>query len=230
MSTHSEILLEQAEATEFVKFNKTLYSRQKTLKLDIPDNIAVIGIGGVGSWVAVDFALSGVNNITVVDNDIVELSNLNRTPFTLMDNGRPKVIAVMEHILERRNCNITPIQDRVENLETSLFDNCKYIFDCRDVSTSLHKDLQKKVVITGGYNGTNVTIHINPSGNAVWGEGNGYSIIPSWLVPPKIISTIIVTYIMCVDNKRTEEYFYNFNVSEMVSDILKVKEGEKNES
>lgn len=41
-------------------------------------HVAVIGVGGLGSFSSLLLALNGVGHITVVDADLVELSNLNR--------------------------------------------------------------------------------------------------------------------------------------------------------
>jgi len=40
--------------------------------------VAVIGLGGVGSYVAEALVRSGVGNIRIVDGDVVESSNVNR--------------------------------------------------------------------------------------------------------------------------------------------------------
>ena len=41
-------------------------------------HIAVIGIGGVGSWAAEALARSGVNRLTLIDMDHISESNINR--------------------------------------------------------------------------------------------------------------------------------------------------------
>ena len=203
---------------------KTLYTRQESLKLKIPKSVAVIGVGGVGSWVASDFALSGVDDILIIDPDIVEHSNLNRTPFKMIDEGNPKVEAVMEYILERRLVNVTPIQERVENVEPELFNNYELIVDCRDSSGALPEGLQEKTRITGGYDGMNITIHINPSSLSVWGESaTGYTITPSWLVPPRIISDIILIYVM-TSKPRKKEYIHSINLKSLITKLLEVKQ------
>tara|TARA_Y100000310_G_scaffold83971_3_gene80644 strand:+ start:1779 stop:2621 length:843 start_codon:yes stop_codon:yes gene_type:complete len=209
--------------------SKTLYTRQDSLNLKVPVSVAVVGVGGVGSWVASDFALSGVDNILIIDPDIVELSNLNRTPFKMRDEGIPKVEALMEYILERRLCEITPIQERVENVEIELFDDYELIVDCRDTSEILPEALQKKCRITGGYDGMNITIHINPSDNSVFGKGaTGYQITPSWLIPPRLISTIILTYVMA-SRPRTKEFIHNINLKGLITKLLEVKLSEVKE-
>ena len=60
-------------------------------------HILILGCGGLGSWVACGLASAGVGALTLVDDDRVELSNLNRQLlFTEADIGRLKVEAAAE--------------------------------------------------------------------------------------------------------------------------------------
>ncbi|MDX1811837.1 MAG: tRNA threonylcarbamoyladenosine dehydratase, partial [Gammaproteobacteria bacterium] len=62
-------------------------------------HICVIGVGGVGSWAAEALARSGVNEITLIDNDCIELSNTNRQIHTTLDTlGRQKTVAMAERL------------------------------------------------------------------------------------------------------------------------------------
>jgi adenylyltransferase/sulfurtransferase len=61
---------------------------QKKLKAA---SIAVIGAGGIGSAVIPALAGAGIGKLTIVDSDVVELSNLHRQPlFSEIDAGRSK--------------------------------------------------------------------------------------------------------------------------------------------
>ncbi len=62
-------------------------------------HVAVIGIGGVGSWAAEAIARSGVGEITLMDLDHIAESNTNRQIHALGDHyGRSKVEAMAERI------------------------------------------------------------------------------------------------------------------------------------
>ncbi|MBC8519927.1 MAG: tRNA threonylcarbamoyladenosine dehydratase [Gammaproteobacteria bacterium] len=64
-------------------------------------HICVVGIGGVGSWVAESLARSAVGKITLVDGDIIARSNSNRQIHTLESTlNRPKVEVMRERIME----------------------------------------------------------------------------------------------------------------------------------
>lgn len=55
-------------------------------------SVLVVGVGGVGGYVAEMLARSGVGHLTLVDADIVSVSNLNRQPIALRSSlGKPKV-------------------------------------------------------------------------------------------------------------------------------------------
>lgn len=72
----------------------------------------VIGLGGVGSVVANALTASGVGQVHCVDDDVVALSDLNRTTlYTERDRWRPKVEAAV-HRLRERNSDILVTGDR----------------------------------------------------------------------------------------------------------------------
>ena len=63
--------------------------------------VLVVGVGGVGSWCAEALMRTGVGHITLVDDDVVAESNVNRQcPATAKTIGRPKVEAMAERLKE----------------------------------------------------------------------------------------------------------------------------------
>lgn len=61
--------------------------------------VLVIGVGGLGSSVALYLAAAGVGTIGLVDSDTVDLSNLQRQVIHFTpDVGRPKVVSAQEKI------------------------------------------------------------------------------------------------------------------------------------
>ena len=62
--------------------------------------VILFGIGGVGSWCAEALVRTGLTYLTIVDDDIVQSSNLNRQlPATQATIGQPKVEALKERLL-----------------------------------------------------------------------------------------------------------------------------------
>lgn len=67
-------------------------------------HVAVFGLGGVGSWCAEALARSGVGRLTLIDQDTVSLSNINRQCPALDANiGRAKA-----HVMAERIAQISP--------------------------------------------------------------------------------------------------------------------------
>jgi len=62
-------------------------------------HVAVVGCGGLGSNAASMLVRSGVGELTLIDFDVVEESNLNRQLFFRDQLGRPKTEALAETLL-----------------------------------------------------------------------------------------------------------------------------------
>jgi bacteriocin biosynthesis cyclodehydratase domain-containing protein len=61
--------------------------------------VAVVGVGGVGNWVAQHLAAMGIGTLILVDGDVVERSNLNRQLlYSERDLGAPKVEAARREL------------------------------------------------------------------------------------------------------------------------------------
>ncbi len=79
--------------------------------------IAVLGVGGLGGWSALNLACCGVGEMLLLDFDRVELSNLNRQVlYSESDIGRYKVAAAGER-LRAFNSSIR-IETRVQKLDS----------------------------------------------------------------------------------------------------------------
>ena len=58
--------------------------------------VAIAGLGGLGSNIAVMLARSGVGQLLLVDYDVVDVTNLNRQMYYIQHLGKPKVQALPE--------------------------------------------------------------------------------------------------------------------------------------
>jgi tRNA threonylcarbamoyladenosine dehydratase len=79
-------------------------------------HVAVIGVGGVGSWAAEALARSGVGRLTLIDLDHVAESNINRQIHALESTlGQAKVLAMRERIAQiNPDCVVQCIEEFVE--------------------------------------------------------------------------------------------------------------------
>lgn len=103
-------------------------------------NVIVFGVGGVGSFAAEAIARAGVGNMTIVDFDDVDITNINRQlPALHSTVGKYKVEVMKERILDiNPDINIKAIRD-VYNKDTSesiLTEEYDYVVDAIDMVTS----------------------------------------------------------------------------------------------
>jgi len=126
-------------------------------------NILLLGAGGTGGVNAVNLARLGVGNITIVDYDIVEISNLNRQTFFYKDVGLKKVDALEKHINDINPfINITTIEKKVCTLDDlmGLGTNYDLVLCCIDQPQNIMELLEAYTSITkipralGGYAST----------------------------------------------------------------------------
>ena len=100
-------------------------------------HVAVFGIGGVGSYTAEALARAGVGSLTLVDNDTVGLSNINRQLCALHSTiGQYKAQVMADRIRDiNPECNVRAIcQLYSEENKALFFDrDYDYIADCIDL-------------------------------------------------------------------------------------------------
>ena len=103
-------------------------------------NIALFGVGGVGGFVAEAAARAGIGHITLIDNDTVSLSNINRQIIALHSTiGRYKTEVMKERILDinpNAEVNIINCFYLPENKDIIDFSSFDYIIDAVDTVTA----------------------------------------------------------------------------------------------
>ena len=99
-------------------------------------NIAIVGIGGVGSFCAEALARSGINNLTLIDNDTIDVTNINRQIMADTTTiGQLKVDIMKERILKinpNANIEIHPTFINEENISEIITKQFDYVIDCID--------------------------------------------------------------------------------------------------
>ncbi len=126
-------------------------------------HVAIVGIGGVGSWAAEAMARSGVGEISLFDLDDVCVSNSNRQLHALEGNiGRAKVEATAERLRAiNPDCTVHAVADYVtrDTMAEYITEQIDCVIDCIDsvmskaALISWCKRRKITVISTGGAGG-----------------------------------------------------------------------------
>lgn len=99
-------------------------------------HVCVVGIGGVGSWVAEGLARTALGHITLIDLDDICVTNTNRQIHALHNTvGKAKVEAMAQRIiLINPLCQVSQIEDFVtpDNVSDLLNSTYDYVVDATD--------------------------------------------------------------------------------------------------
>lgn len=99
-------------------------------------HVLVIGLGGVGSYAVEALVRSGIENITIVDKDVIDITNLNRQLMTTFDNiGKYKTDEIEKRIISiNPNCKVKKITKNIDlnNIDELFIDNIDYVVDACD--------------------------------------------------------------------------------------------------
>jgi tRNA threonylcarbamoyladenosine dehydratase len=98
--------------------------------------VAVVGLGGVGSWAAEALARSGVAELTLIDLDHVSEGNINRQVQAVGHTvGRAKALALCERLADiHPGCVLRPVEEfvDVDNWPALLAHPCDVLIDACD--------------------------------------------------------------------------------------------------
>jgi len=99
-------------------------------------HVCIVGIGGVGSWVAEGLARTALGQMTLIDLDDICVTNTNRQIHALQDTiGEAKVDAMTQRIMQiNPACRVTQIEDFVtpDNVSELLNNSYDYVVDATD--------------------------------------------------------------------------------------------------
>ena len=125
-------------------FGENVFEKFKDVKL------ILLGVGGVGSFALDALYNTGITNITIVDFDTYEESNLNRQMGSFGNIGRIKVEALKEKYPEVTPIHVKITPEWIDNFDFSSYD---YILDAiDDVKPKVHliKKHFTKIISTSG--------------------------------------------------------------------------------
>lgn len=123
---------------------------EKTFNQFQDTKLILLGVGGVGSFALDALYNTGVTNITIVDFDTYEDSNMNRQLGSVGNIGRVKVDALKE-----KYPNVTAINEKItpEWIDEFDFSSYDYILDAiDDIKPKVHliQRHYKKIITTSG--------------------------------------------------------------------------------
>ena len=157
-----------------------LYGKRTLEKLRSA-HVAVIGVGGVGSWTVEGLARSGVGRLTLIDLDDVCITNVNRQLPAVEGNfGRPKVDALADRArLINPGITVNPVAEYITaaNADRLLQADFDVVIDAIDGTTNKAELIAacgrngKRCVTVGGAGGKRdaTQLRVGDLGEA-WGD------------------------------------------------------------
>lgn len=142
----------QSNEDKYLKL-KAIYPQEKLEHLS-KLNVAVVGLGGVGSYCACALVRSGIGNLTIVDFDEIETSNINRQLFANEKTIGKLKVDVCEKTLKEINSNIgvNKYAKKISELNLNeVLDKADYIVDAID-------DVNDKILLAKFSQDNNVPI------------------------------------------------------------------------
>ena len=122
--------------------DRAIFRRSELLLGDVTmeriaqQRVIIFGVGGVGSWCAESLVRSGVRHLTLVDSDLICITNINRQLMaTTKTVGQVKVEALKERLLTiNPEAEITALQQifSEETADSFQLDTYDYIIDAID--------------------------------------------------------------------------------------------------
>ena len=134
---------------DYAKYRRVIhfiedYSESDEMLLEMWENmrnstVVIIGLGAVGTWVAVTLVQSGVKHLILIDNDRVELSNLHRQyGYSERDIGRMKTSALAERLHQiEPEVSVREVNQFLDEttLESQIREHVDLVINCADKPT-----------------------------------------------------------------------------------------------
>lgn len=149
-------------------------------------NVAVCGLGGLGSNAAISLARAGVGTLLLIDFDKVDISNLHRQQYSVSQLGMYKTEAMKQILAEiTPYCNVITHTVKLTQENLSLIAACDIVCECFDnaeckamlVNGAAERYPEKYIVTASGMSGlhTSNTIQTKKLGKRLYICGDGTS-------------------------------------------------------
>ena len=194
-----------------MKFNRTeLLIGTPALQKLMQTRVILFGTGGVGSWCAEALIRSGTGHLTIVDNDVVCETNINRQlQATTKTIGVPKVDALKTRLLEiNPDAEIIALQKiyNQETRESFHLSNYDYVIDAID-SLSCKVDLIATTMTAGVtlYSAMGAACKLDPTQIRVDSIWNTHGCRLARFVRKKLRRSGVAGDCLCVYSRETSE-------------------------
>ena len=107
--------------------------------------VAVCGLGGLGSNIAIALARAGIGRLILIDFDRVDITNLHRQQYKANQIGRYKTEALVENLVE-----IAPYMKADVFTERITEDNFTALLKDADIICEAFDDAQSKAMLVNG--------------------------------------------------------------------------------
>ncbi len=152
--------------------------------------IAICGLGGLGSNVAISLARAGVEKLILIDFDKVDISNLHRQQYNVSQLGMYKTDAMKQMLSEiAPYCEIVMHTEKITEDNLSLIADCDIVCECFDnaecksmlVNGVAEQYPDKYIISASGMSGlhTGNTIQTKKLGKKLYICGDGMSDVNS---------------------------------------------------
>lgn len=198
----------------------SIYGRQDDLGILQDQKVAIIGCGGIGSWISLYLGLAGVKEIDIYDSDSISESNLNRFPLGPDKVGINKANAMAEHIQSlRKDISVIPRQNFDPDIHSDRLKEYRWVIVTTD-SLKSRRMIFDEVVKAGkseykhigyiecGADGYHATVTFSPPEFATSEEMNpGYRSVPVFVGPCTLAASIAAYYVLLNTPRDYEKVF-----------------------
>ena len=182
----------------------SIFERQESIDLTVPNHVALIGCGGVGSWIGFLLALAGVPRLTLFDSDRVSNSNLNRAPYgpQMLDHPKTEALAALIATV-RPDCKVSCWPNFNTDLGKAIFEGEQ--LDVAVATTDTHKSRVEAykyfsdfcAYIEAAAEGEVGSIATAPAEFITADEESpGYAHVPVWVGPAVAAAYMATSYIL----------------------------------
>lgn len=130
-------------------------------------SVAIAGIGGLGSNIAVSLVRAGIGKLLLVDFDVVDVSNLNRQQYFMEQVGEYKTDAIVKIL---RHINPYTTLDTVNTKVTA--DNAAKIFGGYNIVCEAFDRAENKAMLVNTLLSETSAVIVSGSGMAGYGNSN----------------------------------------------------------